>query len=468
MIADRLAKLAFWLSLCVAAFVYGVAVVGLQIFPYDAVRATFITLGEIRQHATAKDVGAFLKFSEIERSNAASERIRPVRDAGADDGFLFFGGQFQFMEHCPQQGCLAVIYSRAGDLVEAYPYRPRDIFESNEATGFPYETIFFDFTRHSNPLGIERYANGDLLTVFQGRFVFPFGTGVARVDRDGRPVWFRWDYSHHWPTLNAEEQAIVPGTEIGDAPVAVKMPGWGFRLTCNSGHPYRDTLKVLDPDGGLRREISVLDALLASPYRAVLKQSTDPCDPTHLNYAQQVSDEVAARIDDVAAGDFLVSLRNVSAFGFIDGADGRLKRLVRGTFIQQHSVQHLRDAQFLMFDNLGADAEGGPSRLLLVDLSSGEETTIFPNARTPAAFRSTFSATGGHVTLSPDRRRAIIAVTRAGKAFEIRLSDGAVLTTFNNLHDVAAVDDLPDKRARFAGIFRTYGIDYVQMRRQVP
>ncbi len=465
--ADRLARLAFWLSLCVAAFAYGVAVVGFQIFPYAFVRSTFVTLGEIKQHVTAKNVGAFLKFSDIERLNAASERIQPVRDAETDDGFLFFGGQFQFMEHCPERGCLAVIYSRSGELVEAYPYRPRDIFESNEATGFPYETIFFDFSRHSNPLGIERYANGDLLAVFQGQFVFPFGTGVARVDRDGRPVWFRWDYSHHWPTLNADEQAIVPGTQIGDAPVAVKMPGWGFRLQCKSGHPYRDTLKVLDPDGEMRREIFVLDALLASPYRAVLKQSTDPCDPTHLNYAQQVSDDLAANIDGVAAGDFLVSLRNISAFGFIDGADGRLKRLVRGTFIQQHSVQHLRGTQFLMFDNLGADAEGGPSRLLLVDLSSGAETTIFPNARTPEAFRSMFSATGGHVTVSPDRRRAIIAYTRAGKAFEIRLSDGAVLTAFNNLHDVARVDELSDKRAQFAAVFRTYGIDYVQMRRQV-
>ena len=462
MLADRLAALAFGLSLCVTAFVYGLAVAAFQIFPYDIVRSTFITLREVKDHASERYVGAFLTFSEVDRAETADRRIRPVIDTGAEDGFLFFGGSFQFLEHCPKQGCLAVAYTRRGEVIEAYPYRPREIFARNATTDFPYETIFFDFARHSNPLGIERYANGDLLAVFQGRHVFPFGTGIARVDRDGRPVWFRWDYSHHWPTLNADGQAVVPGLRIGDGAVAVTLPGWGFRLQCSSRRPYRDTLKIIGPDGELRREIPVLDALLASPFRAVLKQSTDPCDPTHLNFAQEVSDELAATVDGLAAGDFVVSLRNISAFGFIDGKDGRFKRLVRGTFIQQHSVQHLRRAQFVMFDNLGANAEGGPSRLLRIDLATGAETTVFPNAETPAAFRSTFSATGGHITLSPDRRRAIIAFTRAGRAFEIRLSDGAVLTVFNNLHDVAALDELSDERLTHAALFRTYGIGYVE------
>lgn len=462
MTADRLAAMAFGLSLCIAAFVYGVAVVAFGLFPYDIIRSTFITLDEMRKHVSEKHTGAFLKFSDVDRTDAASRRIQTLIDTGTDDGFLFFGGSFQFMEHCPETGCLAVAYSRTGEVVEAYPYRPRAIFDSNTTADFPYETIFFDFVRHSNPLGIERYANGDLLAVFQGWHVFPFGTGVARVDRDGHPVWFRWDYSHHWPTLNADGHAVVPGLRIGDKSVAVKMPGWGFRLQCSSEQPYRDTLKVIGPDGDMRREVLVLDALLASPFRAVLKQSTDPCDPTHLNYAQQVSDELAAAVDGLDPGDFVVSLRNISAFGVIDGEDGRFKRLVRGTFIQQHSVQHLAQAKFVMFDNLGGDADGGPSRLLMVDLASGAETTIFPNARTPEEFRSLFSATAGHVTLSPDRQRAIIAFSRMGRALEVRLSDGAVLTVFNNLHDVATIDQLSDERQRFAAVFRTYGIGYVQ------
>ena len=62
-------------------------------------------------------------------------------------------------------------------------------------------------------------------------------------------------------------------------------------------------------------------ALVESPYAALLWHTTDPCDPLHLNSVRRIEDAEDA-IDDsagIAAGDLVVSLRNLSAFAIRDG-----------------------------------------------------------------------------------------------------------------------------------------------------
>ena len=158
----------------------------------------------------------------------------------------------------------------------------------------------------------------------------------------------------------------------------------------------------------------------------------------------------------------MVSLRNLSAFAILDGETARLKLLVRGGFFQQHSVQHLEGSTFLMFDNLGHDDVGGPSRLLMVDISDGRETTIFPNDTTPEALRGLFSRYRGYIDISNDRERAIVAFTDASVAVEVRLSDGEVLNTFTSLHDLSDIEQFSEERMTVAGRFRLFGIDYVE------
>lgn len=249
---------------------------------------------------------------------------------------------------------------------------------------------------------------------------------------------------------------------IGEAPVSFAWPG-GDRhtLDCDTNRPHRDSIRFLDGDGQIVREISVLDAILESRYATVLQHTTDGCDPLHLNYIDVVRADVPTGIEGVAPGDLIVSLRNISAFGFIDAQSGHLKRLVRGAFIQQHSVQHLSGSRFLMFDNQGGGHEGALSRLLEVDLATGAERTLFPTAAHTDDQRAVFSRHAGHLSISPDRTRLIANFSYQGVAFEIRLSDGEVLREFISLHDVSGVDVLADERHEQAAIFRFFGINYV-------
>jgi hypothetical protein len=114
-----------------------------------------------------------------------------------------------------------------------------------------------------------------------------------------------------------------------------------------------------------------------------------------------------------------------------------------------------------MFDNYGSDKDGGPSRLLMVDLASGLEKTIFPIKSTPKGLRNLFSDTAGKIDISPDRQRAIVTFTGVGKAVEVSIPEGEVLNIFTSLHDSSQLEELSDERNTKAARYPVYGVDYV-------
>ena len=91
-------------------------------------------------------------------------------------------------------GCLAVEFTTTGQVAHAYPFRNDELEQAAadaQSDEFPYELSPAASFRDVDVIGISRYANGDLLAVFHQDAAFPYGAGVARVDRDGHPVWFR-------------------------------------------------------------------------------------------------------------------------------------------------------------------------------------------------------------------------------------------------------------------------------------
>ncbi len=465
---DRLAPFLFGFSVVAAAFLFGVSVGYYEYFPFRQLQDAKTTFQEILRGAEENEdyLGEFLQFAETPVAEAATARNRDFADA-ADTGenFLMFGGLNQYLDLCPEHGCLAVEVTSGGDVVHAYPYLPEEIYAANVTDEYPYEYIDFDPVQDTRPIGIERFPDGDLLVTFQSSHhasVFPFGTGVARVAPDGKPRWFRLDYTHHWPSPIRGDEILVPGGGINDGSIAFTWPdGKAETIDCGSDRPYRDSIRVLDGDGRLVREIWVIDAVLKSPYATVLRETINDCDPLHLNFVDVVRDDLPAGIDGVEPGDYVVSFRNISAFGFIDAQSGELKRIVRGTFIQQHSVQHLSGAKFLMFDNQGGNVEGGPSRLLEVDLATGVERTIFPTAAHRDQGYGALSRQAGFLSISPDRTRVMVNSRYEGTAFEVRLRDGEVLREFVNLQDVSRIDGFAEDRLEKAAIFQFYGIIYV-------
>ena len=406
--------------------------------------------------------------------NAAANRIEFLDGDSLHEPVLWYGGRFQFMDICPEWGCLAVRFGTDGEAEHAWPLRPDALAQAARGAAtdeFPDEPApGFSFVRDVEPIGISQYPNGDLLVVFVNvnGSSFQLVAGAARIDRRGHPVWFRRDYSHHWPLIEDDGSALVLGGLTIDESVSIPMGRDDtFSVGCPNGRAWLDSVNVIDGDGRLLDSIDLVGAIVDSPFAPVLLDgatSVRPwrrtrCNPIHSNYVHRIADD-APDVWGTSSGDLVVSLRHVNAFLIIDAESGRLKRLVRGSFAWQHSVHHWKGSRFLLFDNFGGDRTHSPSRLLMVDVADGRERTIFPNDSAPETLRGLFSHFAGKISISPDRRRALVVFTEDGVAVEVRLSDGAALNVFRSLHDVSGLEQLPEERATRPAVYQMRGLDY--------
>ena len=472
---NRLPQLLFALAIALASFAYGGLVVHYKLFPFPVISDSLKTLRTMHKlQFTRKDDGRFVRFATVPPDSAASNRFEFVASDALSGPVLWYGGRYQFLEYCPDGGCLAVEYTATGQVAHAYPFRNDELEQAADAAHadeFPYElSPAASFVRDVNVAAMSRYANGDLLVVFHQYEAFPYGAGVARIDRAGHPIWFRRDYSHHWPHLENDSVALVPGLLVGSESIAFERAGETIELKCSTGRSYLDAVGIIDGSGQLLKRLNLLNALRDSPFAHIMQSTSEPkrrldalCDPLHLNFVHRLGDD-AGGTWGLAPGDLVASLRNLNAFAILDGESGRIKRLVRGSFFYQHSVQHLTGSTFLMFDNWGGDGVHGPSRLLRIDLADGRETTVFPNDRTPEPLRNLFSHDQGTIDISPDRQRAMVAFTQEGVAVEVRLADGAVLNVFHSLHDVSRLEQFPEERQQRAAVFTMRGISYIRSR----
>ena len=463
----RAPVLLFMAALMLAAFAGGVYVARYRVFPYALLHdanKTFTT-AVAANIADPRQVGG--NFVDVPPDQVADRRFEFMGSDHLTDPILVPGGRYRFREYCPDHvGCLAVEYAGRGEVRQAWPYRPDELekwLEKEEfAADFPYEHApGFSFLDHASIVGVSSYANGDLLVVFHFGYTHPYGGGMARIDRTGKPVWYRPDFSHHRPQLTDGEVVLVPGMRRG-RPINTKLPGQRSpRIKMNCTDWRHDLVNVIDPQGGkLLKEVSVFDAILRSPYASLLLYVHN-CNPTHVNSVHPLGEDAAGA--GLEPGDLVVSMRSQHAFALLDRETHRLKRMVRGGFMAQHSVLHFEGSRFLLLDNQGgrtADGARTVSRLLMVDAASGEETTIFPNRRTPGHLRELYTGGNGGVAISPDRGRAMVTFSREGKAVEVRVADGAVLAVFDSLHDVSHLERFPEERATRAVRNRLMEIRY--------
>ena len=268
--------------------------------------------------------------------------------------------------------------------------RPENLRRLEQLAGLPYLTGVVPAGRSER--GVVEYERGrtwDGLNFFNC-LILP---GAYLVDMEGKRV-FEWlapnpDESWFDAKLlpSGDVLALVDGYRVmrvtpdGDvrweyrAPVhhdlAVADNGEIFVLArravhVNALHPkvpvFDDEIHVLDPDGALIRKISILEAILKSPFGFLLPSSHDlepdesvpnlVLDMLHSNHVQVFDGTVEHLSPLFRRGNLLVSMRTINSIGILDPDESRFVWMWGPTNIaRQHHPTLLPNGHILLFDN---------------------------------------------------------------------------------------------------------------------
>jgi hypothetical protein len=445
-------KILFVIGIAIASFVYGVATVKLEIPPYQWLRQA--KLGWEAWGALERDKSRFPNnFESFDEKGAPVPQAKALAKGAGDELILVTGGPYEMMDRCPTWGCMAWITDRSGKVLHTWEVNLDDLWSGMKGFSGAVNNLAM------YPVGMYLGDDGSLVITFQGRDTYPIQIGIAKVDRHGKVVWKRFDNSSHWIAVDGQGLIYTPYTVYRRD--AKHLGDTGVEIRCQTGEANVDRIRVLTQDGQRVREIKLVSKFIKAGYRGVFYGLRDGCDPVHLNSIDIVTPEIAKRIPNSAPGDLLISLRESSLIGLIDGKTGDVKYAMSDRTAAQHGLRFLPDGSALAFDNMGGDRELGGSRVVRLDLVKGTARTVFPRERDKALLPF-FSPTAGHIDVSADGKRALVAVTHQGRVIELDIASGDPLWVYDNTHDIGKFLEAnglrsPNKLARFA----TYGAYYV-------
>lgn len=291
-----------------------------------------------------------------------------------------------------------------------------------------------------------------------GSIVLNFGQlGAARIDACSNVVWRSDRPTHHSVSRTADGNFLIPGVIAADdtpeqyLPTGMSAADITAMIGDSMSKDYNNSALLVSPDGKVLKEFSLVKAVYdAGLDHALYASLTDvAADPVHLNDIEEVTPELAAKIEGVEAGDWLVSLREMHMLAIIDSEDGHLKWQQQGPWVKQHDPDILPDGTIEIFDNraqmVGRHVTG--SRILHFDPATGETTTVVPVGE---ADRFNSFIMGTHQTLPNGNR--LIAESMAGRAFEVTPT-GEVVWDYRQRYDDEAAALFADARRIPAGFF---------------
>jgi hypothetical protein len=205
------------------------------------------------------------------------------------------------------------------------------------------------------------YPNGDLLAIYEALGDTPWGYGLVKMDKNSRLIWKYLGGAHHDLDVGPDGNIYVLTHEVTNTIIDkwrhLKPP----RID--------DFVVVLSPDGEMLKKVSVLDALVASPYarmvNAVAWYSKE--DFLHANAIDVVDEQAAMRVSGAPGNQVLISLRELGAIGLLDMDRAVFSWALRGPWVGQHDPDLLPNGNMLLFDNYGHYGPGGISRVIEFD-----------------------------------------------------------------------------------------------------
>lgn len=261
---------------------------------------------------------------------------------------------------------------------------------------------------------VHLFEDGDLLAIF------PDG-GLLRIDRRSQLLWAVPGRFHHDLWVAAD------GTIYALSRRAVIVP-WIHE----SELVLEDFIVVLNAEGEVLREVSLLAALRNSDYASFLEKRRPHGNIFHTN-TLEIVEPVEAAPEFFSPGLALVSMRNLDLIALVDLEQERVTWALSGLWHEQHQPTLLENGRLLLFDNLGHD---GRSKAIEFDPATQEITWSYLGT----VENGFLSETMGSVQRLPNGN-TLVTESDSGRAFELN-PDNLRVWEFYNPHRAGDADEL--------------------------
>jgi hypothetical protein len=240
--------------------------------------------------------------------------------------------------------------------------------------------------------------NGDVIALNTGM-------GVMRIDKDSNVLWATPLNVHHDLEFREDGGYI---TLIRNVHIVPRI------------HPTRpiaeDEIVYLNEKGEVERSFSVLEAFERSSFKQaalgdISTQMQKKGNLFHTNSIALLDGTGADRLPALAAGNLLLSFRELDAIGIVDPKTETMVWFHRGQFVEQHDPRVLASGNILLFDNKGLVEK---SRILELDPIAGDIEWQYSGSE-EAPF---YSGNCGIVDPLPNGN-FLITESNNGRAFEV-------------------------------------------------
>ena len=298
---------------------------------------------------------------------------------------------------------------------------------------------FYGSVRAENiyPVGAALGPDGHLVLTFDGRNMWPYQVGIAKLSADGHVIWKRFDHAHHWIDIDAAGRIFAPSMEIrknvdfaGNTAVDIKCSGVLASIVLRG---YTDLRRGRV---GAARSMAHGEPDLSLAIRG---SSTD------CGTAATRSTSIQSRSSTPR------SLRTFpvwrpATFSFQFASPRPSPSLIQWTgrsnnsslVLPQRSTGHnsCRTAPSLSSITVGVIVQPAGHEFVRIDMVTGATSTIFPR-RADGPGLPFFAYDGGHLAVSPDGRRIMVATKSQSRTMEIDVESGKVLWVMETGFDIS-------------------------------
>ena len=201
------------------------------------------------------------------------------------------------------------------------------------------------FNYHTMGLAVLR--NGSIVANVQNQ-------GTVKLDKCGEVIWTVDRMTHHSVTPTEDGGFWMPANrDLREVPDDLLFLGIKRKKLKKSWGRYENVLLYVDTNGEIKKEFSVLQAVVDANLEHQIHDALmiRESDPTHTNDIEIVTEALAEKLDDISAGDLLVSLRQFHMVAIFDQDNGRIKWHQTGPWVRQHDPDITEDGNISVFNN---------------------------------------------------------------------------------------------------------------------